>query len=271
MKKELTKDECKAIFLDGMTKFAEFCDAHNLRYFLWYGTLLGAVRHKGFIPWDDDVDLAMPRPDYELLLSKYSKEINTGDWEIISNTLNPKYTIPWAKFCNKKTAVTPSRFINGFIYGLSIDIFPLDTVSLSDSKEVFQSKFLEIDEFYSRRFEDYYLNRKGARNIKLIAKKLLNIYANLRYGSYKALLDRFSAEFKKYDLSQSKWMCSYGEKTVYETSWISSSINMEFEGIQFKAPSNYDLVLKEQYGDYMTPPPEEKRYSPHNYKALLIQ
>lgn len=271
MKKELSKNECKTIFLDGMTKFAEFCDAHNLRYFLWYGTLLGAVRHKGFIPWDDDVDLAMPRSDYELLLSKYSKEFNSGDWEIISNSINHKYTIPWAKICNKKTVVTPSRFINGFLYGLSIDIFPLDTVSLSDSKEEFQNVFLDINSFYGRRFEKYYLNRKGVGIIKLAAKKILNLYAQVRYGNYNELLDKFSSEFKKYDLSQSKWMCSYGEKTIYEASWIDSSINIDFEGLGFNAPSKYDLILKEHYGDYMTPPPMEKRYGLHRYKAFSIQ
>ena len=269
-KRELSIDEKRAVFLEGMKEFTSFCDRHNLKYYLIYGTLLGAVRHQGFIPWDDDVDLCMPREDYDKLINDYSVEILSDNWQLMHADINPKYKTYWAKFCNRKTIVTPSRFINGFLYGLSIDIFPLDSVSMTESKDVFSKEFIRISDCYQRRFGIYYANRKSCSIPKLLVKKVLYALATIRFGKYYKHIVSLSEVFRKTDISKSHWLCIFGEKPVFKSGWFRNTKNLSFEGQTFKVPAEYDSVLREQYGDYMEFPPIEKRVGQHSYKAYWI-
>ena len=113
MKKILELEDIKRISLEGLIELKNVCEKYHLKYYLCYGTLLGAVRHKGFIPWDDDIDIVMPRKDYDKLL-ELSAEIESEKWKLLSSKNNKKFLFVFSKFCNKQTILKPSRFCNHF-------------------------------------------------------------------------------------------------------------------------------------------------------------
>ena len=123
-KKVLSLEEKKKASLDTLLFFHDYCEKNGLRYTLAYGTLIGAVRHKGFIPWDDDIDIQMPRPDYEKLLSGF---VDTDEFKVISCENDKIYMFPYAKVLNRKTARLDGDGNQDSI-GLGIDLFPLDGV-----------------------------------------------------------------------------------------------------------------------------------------------
>ena len=127
--KSLSLNEIKSVSLEGLVYLRDLLEKHHLRYYLAWGTLLGSVRHQGFIPWDDDIDIWMPRKDYEVLLSKIN-EFENSEWKIIHYSNNRKYLLAWAKLVNKKTICKPSVAATGICLGLSLDIFPLDNIYL---------------------------------------------------------------------------------------------------------------------------------------------
>ena len=121
--------------------FAEFCDNNNLRYYLAYGTLLGAIRHKDFIPWDDDVDVYMPRPDYEKFIECFAKQYNDSKYELRSR-LNNKVNLPFEKIVDMTTTVRSN--MNDVDDHLWIDIFPLDGLSSSEKVHlIFKKKLID--------------------------------------------------------------------------------------------------------------------------------
>ena len=272
MKKKVRLDEIKRISLDGLVLFSTFCREHNLTYFISYGTLLGAIRHKGFIPWDDDIDVLMPREDYEKMLS-IKGSLNTENWELLSYKTNEKYLYFWSKFCNKNTIIVPSRFNTGLIYGISIDIFPLDTIyadSFDDAihrlvelknhlhNSIFTCKPFAIEKsdpisrikaFFKR---IYFKNISRRKDIK---KEYLAI-ESLLYSQEKK-------ERKFYALVQ-----DFSRNDLFEDSIIDGKyFDIEFENYLFKAPLNYDYMLKQFYGDYKELPPEREQVTHHSYKC----
>ena len=145
--KELTLEEIKHISLDGLEFFVDICNKNNLRYYLAFGTLLGAVRHHGFIPWDDDIDILMPRKEYDRFI-QISSNMGNDQWEILSYRNTEGYGFYWAKVCSKSTVLTPSRFTSGLLYGVSIDIFPLDYMK-SETKEDALNELRRVKSDYS--------------------------------------------------------------------------------------------------------------------------
>ena len=123
--KIITSEELKAIQLDLLQKTADFCKENGIRYYLCGGTLLGAIRHKGYIPWDDDIDISMPRPDYDRFISMFNKPEN--DYQVIDMSNNKKYGLPFAKVHDTRTFVDELQYTKDQ-FGVYIDIFPIDGV-----------------------------------------------------------------------------------------------------------------------------------------------
>ena len=121
--------EAKKMMLDILKTVAKFCDENNLRYFIFYGTYLGALRHKGYIPWDDDIDIAMPRPDYEKFMEIFHAE-NLAVWTWRKDN---KYLLPFAKVYDTRTEVHENADF-GETFGVNIDIFPLDGLPKKQSQ-----------------------------------------------------------------------------------------------------------------------------------------
>jgi len=257
--KQLTIENIKEISLDGLKYFHSFCVANNLQYYLAYGSLLGAVRHSGFIPWDDDIDLIMPRKDYDLLIQK-KKEIENENWELLSGNTDKKYKFQFAKLCNKKTVYYPSRFKSGLLYGVPIDIFPMDIVS--DEKEAEQIKKKYFKRFISSDF--IFSGQKKSGDFISLLKSIIKF---ILFGSYnknivffhkKMLLQKEGDYFKSFFAPT----CD-----LYKKEWFNSSKLMKFENSEFFVPVNYQQVLTSTYGDYMKLPPEEERIYKHEIEA----
>jgi lipopolysaccharide cholinephosphotransferase len=248
------------------------CDENNIEYFLDSGTLLGAVRHKGFIPWDDDMDIGMTRENYdkfiEVAKTKLSGEYFLQTWETDKN-----YPMPFAKIRKNNTLFVEDNFENAKIHqGIYVDIFPYDYFPSSKRR---QKRFWRKKNFLSAMLLMKCKSVKFKSNQNTFLKFILKL---AMFTFIKFIVCFYTKEHivNKY----SKLVCKYEEKgsgLVYEQTqcytfghWvipeecISGNVKMKFEDTYFSCPKNYDSYLTKIYGDYMTPPPEDKRSCGHH-------
>ena len=252
MASHLTLQEKRKIYLGLLKELDSFCTQHNLRYYMACGTLIGAVRHKGFIPWDDDLDVFVPEPDFNRLSKIYSSD----DFELITSFNNKAYPYTFARLIDKRTYSTCGKFRS---FGLGIDVYIIYGAP-SDMKD--QLKHMD------RVFK--YIKRKrflqGLRNT--LARKGFWPFHNLEFGLLNYYLKKAVCEFSKYNFDECEYIWPYGggrlnlKKELYGT-----PIRIPFEDGMFCAPEHTHEVLKAGYGDYMKLPPEEKRvpYHGRNY------
>ena len=229
--------------------FDEFCKDNNLRYFLAGGTLLGAVRHKGFIPWDDDIDVAMPRNDYEKFITLCNKL--DKDYKILSCELLNEHMIPFAKFVDVNYQ-NYNKSINGR-YGIRIDVFPLDGLGNSYSSAIKISKKIVL----FRKFH-YFCFKKNIMST-LLNKLMIH---KLFYFILKNIAIKNNFYDSKYVGSIVGGLRRLDE--IFEYRVYSETMDMEFEGKIFKGMKYYDEYLTRMYGDYMKLPPKEKQVAEHN-------
>lgn len=260
MAKEINVEGLKKIQLDILTQVAEFCDQNGLKYFIGYGTLIGAIRHKGYIPWDDDIDIVMTRADYQKLLTCFKVQ----NLEIVSPELNRDCPYTFAKIYNTKTQLI-ELFDIKFDIGINIDVFPLD---------YFPDDVHESEKLMKR------IHRLrcviGAKGITLVSKRSLIKNIILLMGKcvcsfldYRTFIKKIVVHSQAYNetnfVGNAVW--GYGMKERVPKEIFNDCVNVEFEGRKFKAPIGYDRWLRHIYGDYMQLPPEEKRVTHHAFKA----
>ena len=259
--KSMSLEETKKVELDILVSVADFCDRNGFKYFLAYGTLIGAIRHKGFIPWDDDIDLWMPRDDYNKFIEIFNEQCENRDLMVI----DPETDIArhsFAKVINTKTLKIEKGvdYRNGHL-GVDVDIFPLDGTPEIESD--FKAWYKVLQKYYRA-----FLMRicVPPKKIKSIVKRLLYL---LIYGSKKNILKKTKLLHSRYPYSSCTFIgsidsCFNSMKERFEKNLFEEAVLVDFEGLQFKAPKGYDTILTKLYGDYMTPPPEEKRVTHHS-------
>lgn len=228
------------------------CREHNLRYYLWAGTMLGAVRHKGFIPWDDDMDICMPRPDYDILM-EHCAEWMPEPFEIIGPHNRPDYPYPFAKAEDSRTTVL-ERPDFMFPEGIYVDIFPIDGIP-SDTKVV--NKHLKDYKFYRHLLflvgRDPYKHGRGPRSWwPLLLRKIY---------SMKGLQDKIQKFMLAYKYDDCDNVIDYDSvhRGIVKKSFLGDPKTYEFEGRTFLGVNDYDGYLSTMYGDYMTLPPKDKQ------------
>lgn len=249
-----------AVLLDMYLSFAEVCEKHGLKYFVLGGTMLGAARHNGFIPWDDDLDVGMMRKDYEELLKIAPSEFKDPLFFQTPYT-DCDYFVSWAKIRNSlTTGISKSTCHRRFNQGLFLDIFPLDYCdkdnALDDSKRIFEcakrcgawmrrgSSFL--NERQKQDAVDYFTDNP-LKEWKMIQK----IASNPQYiGSDYVCNSVFTGDNLKIRIRPAR---------CYK-----STVNHVFENIEVKMPEGYEELLTVQYGDYMKFPPIEARGARHS-------
>ncbi|MGN0033211.1 MAG: phosphorylcholine transferase LicD [Candidatus Limimorpha sp.] len=252
----ISADELRKIMLDILKDVTAFCDANGITYFLSCGTLIGAIRHHGFIPWDDDIDIDMPRNDYERFIELYSQK---GKYAICS-PYDKNSMFFFTKVYDERT-VKKEEIIRHHDYnpiGVDIDIFPID--GQPDDFE----KFKKDTNFRHRLFGLFLLSLKPISKLSLKVT-MLSIISHLI--GWRRLLNTYIKSAKKYNYSTSSnvgFISPYSQynnrhhKDIFE-----KKIKVRFEDGEFWIPEDYDTVLTNIYGDYMTPPPLEKRTSTH--------
>lgn len=264
---ELTLDELKEIEFEILKMFDKFCKEHNIRYYLGFGTLLGAIRYKKFIPWDDDVDVLVPREDYNRLLSLFE---DTPKYRLYAYERNRKYRYPFAKLCDMETSLVEVIYPhNGVELGVGIDVFPLDhwDDNLEEAKkEVRRIKKINAYLSYMK------VDKPHTDNpLKFLVWSGIIAYCRIRgSGSYirklKRICDQTAQRGSRY-VGAKVWAI-WGERGIIPAEAFSDSIEVEFEGEMFPAPIGYDTYLTCLYGDYMPEPPVEKRKTHHSFAAF---
>ncbi len=274
---ELSAQELKEISLRGLTEFSKVCNENGYTFWLAYGSLIGAVRHKGFIPWDDDIDLWMPRKDYESFLNKYQNILIADEWEIFSHKNKKGYYFPWIKLCSNKTILTPSRFNSGLLYGSSIDIFPLDNMN-SGNIDCAYNELKKINSEYKKEIKKLRPYTGGLKGVNTIWKKLgKKVYFNsfkLIYGDPAKIIDKYENIKLLNDNSNDHIFIATSPCASYPWVWeaedFSRTVILDFENLCMPAPASYDSVLRRVYGNYLEIPPKDKQVSDHSYKVFRI-
>ena len=263
MMKQLTLEEIKDKEYDILVWFHNFCEKNDLKYSLAYGTLIGAVRHKNFIPWDDDIDVCMPRKDYERFLKLSTNDFNIN-YILLDFERNEKYIYHFAKIYDNRTIIKEETCME-IPLGVYIDIFPLDKIPndpLKLKQYVFKMTILQKILFFSVN------KRKSKSIIKNIIKKILFIICNL-YG-FKRALKKIKKIRKVYDKYPNDCISSITgniRKEKMPKNSFDNLIKIKFRNDYFYCYKDYHNILKSLYGDYMVLPPKEKRVN-HQMKAF---
>lgn len=239
------------------------CKEHNLRYYLTAGTMLGAIRHKGFIPWDDDADIAMPRPDYDLFMRDF-KQLMPERYEAKCMENTEEFSAPFAKIYDTQTTLIEKTYIDSF-GGVYIDVFPLDGVP--DSKIAQWWHFTRY-QYYKK--VNYFVYRDAYKHghgpacwLPLLAQK---IYTKQKI---KRKLQKLQTA---YDYDKSNFVVDHddGWKGVLKKEILGKPTAVMFENNEFLGLEHSDEYLSQKYGDYMTIPPHGKQHQ-HNFYYLNLE
>ena len=262
--------------LEVLEVFRELCEKYNLTYYADYGTLLGAVRHKGFIPWDDDIDLCMLRPDYERFLSVANGELPEG-FRILSIYHNDIQEQPFARVVNAATiSYQPERLqkFHGCPYVVGLDIFPMDVLP--------KDKRLEDDmcQTLSRLSSSVKLCRENP--IKVTAslpelEQLCGIHFDRSKNIKNQLLRAFDVVSGRYNNTDAPYITHFafhiGRRRYFRQEWYHDTVLLPFENVTVPAPIDYEAALTALFGaDYMTPicqPGHEYPFYKRQYDMLV--
>ena len=257
--------------LDILKAFIKVCNKYNLEYFLVYGTALGAIRHKGFIPWDDDIDVAMPRKDYDKYI-ELQKEYEGTPYFIQTFKSDPCYIYNYAKLRDSSTTFLENAFKNHRInQGVFIDVFPVDGMSREYGD---REKIGKRNKFIWRQVYLSYLPalRRKVHKRTFFKDILLNIVAGLFYvfdiAHYRN--KRVERYVRKIPLEEAKMagiLFGFSSKiNCMDADIFRETIEVPFEDITVKVPKQYDKYLTNLYRDYMKFPPKEQQVG-HHYNS----
>ncbi len=255
-----------AVQIDMLCKLDAVCRRHNLTYFADSGTLIGAIRHKGYIPWDDDIDVVMMREDYDRLL-RLSDEFEYPFF-LQSNYTDKNFHHGFARVRNSETTEYISSDVNTeYNKGIFIDIFPLD--NLPDDEKKYETYKKDI----SRQLELMaisYFSYKTSNTIKGYIKRILACITRLMipYKTSFKIYEKLCGRYSKKKTERISWVafkCGVEEQYIWRRDWFESSRQMPFEFINVPVPNGYDGRLRKEYGDYM-----EMKQEPSSHKTIFL-
>lgn len=267
----LTLDEIHHVTLDVLKKIQEICKEHQITYFVAYGSLIGAVRHKGFIPWDDDFDIMMLRPDYDRFCAICNESINGhGDYALMNPDNNKDYPFNISRFCDLRYRMVRDDNETDAGMGIFIDIYPLD--GLGNDISTIKGPLNEIKQFLLRlawiaRSSKMFVPKHNI--IKKIVR--LPIWMGTRLLGGRFFYRLMKRIIMRYDFSESKYVGCFvwdADMVCFPKKYFEGTTSLQFEGIAVDVPKEYDKVLRISYGDYMKLPPEENQHPTHGYQIF---
>lgn len=263
------KKEWNAAILDILKTFISICHTHNLRYYCCAGTAIGAVRHHGMIPWDDDIDVIMPRPDYDRFL-EIARHEDFGNYEVVTPYNNERYPLYFSKLVNKNTTLIEEKE-RPCIIGLFVDIFPLDaTADDVEQAKALQRKYVKhincLNAISTRNSFGEYLTLLTHHKTwgRFVVKTAAFFFRNLMRRHFIAKMDHLSHLYD-FDKAQNVqvYTGSYHEREIFPKAWLGNGKPFPFEDTTVLLPAEYDKYLSHFFGNYMQLPPVEQRIEKH--------
>lgn len=259
MTDEMLKD-IHSIQLEMLKAVDSICKKHNLRYYAIGGTCLGAVRHKGFIPWDDDIDIGMPRTDYNRFLEIAKEELDS-DFFLQTYKSDKDYFFSYAKLRNSNTTFIEESLKNlNLNHGIFIDIFPLDGIGNSKFIGMINAKIIKFYHYILcfKMIPEYRLGNFIGRYVKKLLSKISKYKINKKI---EVISSKRNYDSSKYVVN---YFGAYGWREIVPSFLFGEGVSLEFEDIEIKVPKHYDSYMTRIYGNYMQLPPPEKRQNIHN-------
>lgn len=259
----ISDEDNKKVQLGILSYFSQFCKENKLQYFLGYGSLIGAVRHNGFIPWDDDIDILMPRKDYNKLTGLFNKNKTDEKYELV-HPLNKKARHPNVKIIDTRTVKIEKaieyNLQDGYL-GIDIDIFPVD--GQPENEKEFRKWRKKLVHYY----KGYtYCIRTFAQLGK--REKVEKIVYSLLFKSKEEAYKKAQILHEMYPYENSRFVGVYESMYIYEGDRVpiecyEKSISHIFEGHYYDIPIGFDTILRNWYGDYLKLPPQNEQQKHH--------
>ncbi|MGT2637925.1 LicD family protein [Streptococcus ratti] len=258
-----------------LKEFIRVCQKFNLHYYILGGTLLGAVRHGGFIPWDDDIDIGMPRKDFEFLMNRGSKEFHKP-YQLVSEKTNPHFTKAFMNVQDSSTKIIMNYSNISHEESLWIDIFPIDGMpggkfkrSIHEKRYLYARMMVQLSQFNR-------IVNQNKKNRPLVEKVIINLARVINFEkilSYEKRQQRYIKTISKYDMTETysgNYTGAYKLREIVPSDYFDEGVELNFENIKVRAPKKYKDYLVAIYGEnYMELPPEEDRI-PHQYEIISL-
>lgn len=264
----MTLKDLQQVSLEILKDIHTFCVAHDIKYSIAYGTLIGAIRHKGFIPWDDDIDVLMPREDYERFFQLYQSERFTPYYPTPQNSY-----LAFGHICDNQRTITkttlPMQPIRLGDKGVWVDIFPLDGVATNeaDFKKEMQQYIDLVHEEHEYRGAQLPLSchLPWSEIKRVIRRRIHTCHFHMEEMLAKRMQLMLRHPFAEAEYVGNLSFTGYAMKERYPKACFDEYVLLPFEDAEFYACKGYDTVLRAIYGDYMQLPPIEKRVPKMDY------
>lgn len=263
--KDIDNEQLKRIEINLLKVFIQCCETLSLKYYVMGGTMLGAIRHNGFIPWDDDIDVGMMRSDYEVFLEK-APSLMPSYCFLQSISTEKEYLNIYAKLRDSRTTFIETKVKDRNInHGVYIDIFPLDYYPTRKLNQLY------IDSCHKLLYLRIWSNsgRQNSFKHSVVDSLKIRILKYILAAKYETTRDAVLAKDKLCrSVNKSRLIANYGgawgKKEIVPAEWYGDGVKGCFEGITVTLPAEYEKWLTQVYGNYMELPPVEKRVSHHN-------
>lgn len=259
--REMSLEEIHKVQICILDKIDEICKRYHLRYSLGGGTLLGAVRHKGYIPWDDDIDIMMPRPDYDKFIEIFNNKF--PHIKIQDYNTDIAYGLRWARLFDDRTLLISKNTIDGVF----VDVFPIDGLPRMEEMDCYLKESRRLKKLLTRstKFHSVAVRKNP---IILMIKYYIKRFI---YPSRKSVINEMESFFHSFPFEDSEYAGAivgmFGIKEHMNSEVFKEYTSLEFEGKMYMCIKDYDAYLTQHYGDYMQLPPVEKRRTHHKFKV----